>query len=122
MAGATKKDALLVVELARLGSQMVHPKARGWIWSDEFVSDADAFWSQYPPGSVEFDYVSGLAAWYETVATIWKHGLIDEGLLFDWLWVAGTWDRLGGILTSMRDQTPRLWENFEALANAQAGT
>jgi hypothetical protein len=122
MTEATKDDAHLVIELAQLGTQLVHPKARGWVWSDDFVSDGADFFEKYPPGSEEFDYVSSLAAWYETVATLWKRGLVNEELLFDWLWVAGMWDRLKSILLVMRDQgTPRLWENFEAMAEAQAG-
>jgi hypothetical protein len=119
MAG-TKEDAHLMIDLARLGTQMVHPEARGWIWSDSFVGDPEEFWQKHPPGSREFDYVSGMAAWYETVATVWKHGLLDEELLFDWLFVAGPWERLGPILVSMRESTPHMWENFEALAAKQA--
>jgi hypothetical protein len=121
MADPTHEDAQLVVQLAQLGTQMVHPQARGWIWSDEFVSDPQDFWETYPPGTVQFDYVSGVAAWYETVATLWKHGLLEERLLFDWLYVTGIWERLGPILLEMRKSTPQLWENFEALAKAQSG-
>jgi hypothetical protein len=119
MAEATIDDAQLVVQLAQLGTHMVQPQARGWVWSDEFVSDADEFYEKYPPGSVQFDYVSGLASWYETIGTLWKHGLVNQELLFDWLYVAGMWERLKPILVAMRRSTPQLWENFEALAEAQ---
>jgi len=119
MAG-TKEDAHLMIDLARLGTQMVHPQARGWIWGDSFVSDPKEFWEKHGPGTVEFDYVSGMAAWFETIGTVWKHGLLDEELLFDWLYISGLWDRLGPILVSMRDSTPALWENFEAMAQKQA--
>lgn len=121
MADPTHEDAQLVVQLAQLGTQMVHPQARGWIWSDSFVSDPEEFWEKHPPGTVEFDYVSGVAAYYETIGTLWKHGLLDEGLLFDWLYVAGMWERLRPILLKMRKDTPQLWENFEAMAEAQVG-
>ena|SRR5712691_8304863 len=123
MAEPTQDDAHLMIELAQLGSQMVDPKARGWIWSEEFVSDGAEFFEKYPPGTDEFNYVSSLAAWHETVATLWKRGLISEELLFDWLWVAGVWDKVKGILLAMREQagTPQLWENFEAMAEAQVG-
>jgi hypothetical protein len=119
MAG-TKEDAHLLIDLARLGTQMVDPKARGWIWGEAFVSDPEEFWEKHPPGTVEFDYVSGMAAWFETIGTIWKHGLLDEELLFDWLYISGLWDRLGPILVTMRESTPQLWENFEAMAKKQA--
>ena len=90
---ATKEDAQLVVQLAQLGGQMSDPKARGFIWGDRFVSDAKGFFEKYPPGTDEWNYVGGVAAWYETIGTLWKHGLLDEELLFDWLWVAGMWER-----------------------------
>jgi hypothetical protein len=61
-----------------------------------------------------------MAAWYETIGTIWKHGLLDENFLFDWLAITGIWERLSPILIAMREDTPQLWENFEAMAKAQA--
>ena len=120
MADATTDDAQLVVQLAQLGTQMAPANARGWIWSEDFVSDPDEFWEKYPPGSVEFGYVSGLASWYETVGSLWKHGLLNEELLFDWLYVSGVWERLKPILVAMRSSTPLLWENFEKMAEAQS--
>jgi len=122
MADPTHEDAQLVVvvQLAQLGTQMVHPQARGWIWSDDFTSDSQEFWEKHPPGTVGFDYVSGVATWYETVGTLWKHNLLEETLLFDWLYVTGMWERLKPILLEMRKSTPQLWENFEALAEAQS--
>jgi hypothetical protein len=117
---ATKEDAQLVVQLAQLGSQMADPKARGFIWGDSFIADAKGFFEKYPPGTQEWDYVGGVAAWYETIGTLWKHGLINEELLFDWLYVMGMWERLKPILLAMREFTPQLWENFEAMAETQA--
>lgn len=117
---ATKEDAQLVVQLAQLGTQMADPKARGFIWGPSFISDAKEFFEKHPPGSEEWNYVGGVAAWYETIGTLWKHGLISEELLFDWLWVVGMWERLKPILVAMRETTPQLWENFEAMAEAQA--
>jgi hypothetical protein len=117
---ATKEDAQLVVQLARLGTQMADPRARGFIWGPDFISDPKEFFEKHPPGSPEWDYVGGVAAWYETIGTLWKHGLIAEELLFDWLYIVGMWERLKPILVAMRESTPQLWENFEAMADAQA--
>ncbi len=117
---ATKEDAQLVVQLAQLGTQMADPNARGFIWGPSFISDAKEFFEKHPPGSAEWNYVGGVAAWYETIGTLWKHDLISEELLFDWLYVVGMWERLKPILVAMREATPRLWENFEAMAEAQA--
>jgi hypothetical protein len=121
MSEATRDDAQLVVQLAQLGTQMVPPEARGWIWSDNFVSDPDEFREKHPPGSREFGYVNAVATWHETIGTLWKHGLINEELLFDWLYVTGMWERLKPLLVAQRRNTPQLWENFEAMAEAQVG-
>jgi hypothetical protein len=56
----------------------------------------------------------------KTIGTLWKHGLINEELLFDWLYVGGMWERLKPILVAMRETSPQLWENFESMAEAQA--
>jgi hypothetical protein len=123
MAEPRYEDAQLVIQLAQLGSQMVDPKARGWIWSDEFVTDGAEFFEKFPPGTDGFNYVSSVAAWHETVATLWKRGLVNEELLFDWLSVRGIWERMKDVLVAMRERsgTPQLWENFEAMAEAQVG-
>ncbi len=118
---ATKEDAHLVVQLAELGTRMSDANARGFIWGPEFITDAKEFFEKYPPGSEGWNHVGGIASWYETIGTLWKHGLLDEDLLFDWLYIAGMWERLKPILLEMRTSTPLLWENFEAMAEAQTG-
>jgi hypothetical protein len=63
-----------------------------------------------------------VCTFFETVGTLHKQGLINEDLLFDWLWVAGPWDKLKGYALGQRQEAgvPELWENFEAMAVAQA--
>jgi hypothetical protein len=119
MADPTREDAMLLVQLAQLGSGL--GDARSFVWSEAFVSDADEFKEKYPLGSKESGYIPQLAGFFETVATLWKHQLISEELLFDWLAVTPVWERLKDILTAQREEagTPQLWENFEALAEAQ---
>jgi hypothetical protein len=57
----------------------------------------------------------------ETVATLVKNDLLDRDLVFDWLWMAGTWDRVGPAAVRAREQAgaPNLYENFEMLAAQQ---
>jgi hypothetical protein len=59
--------------------------------------------------------------WYETVGTLVKQGLLDRGLIHDWLWVAGVWDTCRGIAMGQREESgvAEMWENFEALAVSQ---
>ena len=52
-----------------------------------------------------------------------KHETLDRDLVLDWLWVGGMWDRVGPAAQRARERlgADALYENFEALAKAQAG-
>jgi hypothetical protein len=65
--------------------------------------------------------VNRILGYYETVGTLWKNRLINEGLLFDWLWVPASWDLVKGIAVGMRADAANagLWENFEAMAERE---
>lgn len=121
MAKPTREDAQLLIQIAQLYAQSKVGKASRWVWSDEFVSDYDEFKSKYPRGSKEFGYVQRIAGFFETVGAIWKHGLIDGKLLFDAAGAAPSWERVKGILLGQREEAgePALWENYEALAEAE---
>lgn len=120
---ATHEDAVLMVQLAQLYAQMDGMEAAGFVWSDDLPGTYEEFKAKCPPTSAESGYVRTVAAFNETVATLWKHELIDEALLTDWLAIHGTWERMKAILLGMREASgePRLWENFEALAARGAG-
>jgi hypothetical protein len=121
MAG-TKEDARLIVDLARLYIESESNKAAALFWSEDFPRNPEEFRQRYPLSSDEARQVFAALGFFETVATLWKHELIDGELLLDWLSVGGAWGRLREIALDMREQAgePRLWENFEALAQAQA--
>lgn len=123
MTKPTYQDATLLVQLAQWSSASGAQAATGWLWSDQFIPDFAEFVEKYPPGSDEFSKVSIVCGWFETVGTLYKQGLLNEELLFDWLAVYLMWDRLKGLALGWREQTgePRLYENFEALAKAQKG-
>jgi hypothetical protein len=108
MAG-THEDAVLVVELAKLGAMNGLAKAAGKIFADDFDPDA----AELSDPSVRI-----VLGWNETVATLVKNDLLSRDLVYDWLWVAGTWDRVGPAAVRARDAAgvPVLYENFEALA------
>ena len=67
MSKPTKDDANLMIQLLRWGAEEGVQDAMNWVWSDEFVSDYDAFIAKYPRGSKEygngeffFDYLKKL--------------------------------------------------------------
>ncbi len=121
MGMATHDDANLVTRLAELYFLGRIDEASNFAWSDRFVSSYGGFVKKYPPGTEEFRKLVGLCGWFETVGTLYKHGLLNHDLLFDWLAVAQTWDRVKGFALGMRKdrKVPRLWENFELMAKAQ---
>jgi hypothetical protein len=116
----TYEDANVMLRLV----QSWPTEASNWIHgaNDELMRDYEAFSAKYPPGSEEAGYVHTVLNWYETIGTLYKHGLINEDLLFDWLAVRGAWDELESHALHWREETgePRLYENFEAMAKAQA--
>lgn len=110
MAGA-REDATLLVELAKWGAMIDFGEASRKIWADEF--DPDAAEATDPE-------VQTALIFFETVGTLVKNGLLDRDLVYDWLWVAGVWERLAPAATRAREQsTPQMFENFEALAAGQ---
>jgi hypothetical protein len=54
----------------------------------------------------------------ETLGTLVKHDVLDRALITDLWWVPGIWARVrpAVLLTRERDNEPKLYENFEALA------
>jgi hypothetical protein len=54
----------------------------------------------------------------ESIATLTKHDLLSTKLVNDWLWIEGMWSRVGpaALKHRARFNEPRLYENFEALA------
>ena len=121
MAKPTYQDATLIIQMAQLGSEM--DTAKPWVWSDKFIPDFPEFIKKYPQGSEEYGNVMKIIGWMELLGTFYKHKLINEELLFDWLAVDLVWNRLKGFALGVREQAEdlRLYENFEALAKAEKG-
>jgi len=113
MSPATQEDANLLVQLAQWGAMINLGEAMGGIFGDEF--DPETAESHDPA-------VQTILAYGETVATLVKNNLLDQGLVLDWLWIAGMWDRVGPAAQRARGRlgADALYENFEALAGAQA--
>jgi hypothetical protein len=98
-------------------------EATNWLWSDQYIADYAKFVEKYPPGSEEHANASQICGWHETLGTLYKHGLFNEELLFDWLAVRLVWDRIEGFALGVREQlgNPKIYENFEAMAKTDEG-
>ncbi len=120
MAKPTYKDAALMLQLAQWASASGLNQASNWMWSDEFIPDYAQFREKYPLGSEGTLKASEICGYFETLGTLWKHGLLNEDLLFDWIAVSMVWNRIKDYALGVREQSgnPRLYENFQALAEA----
>ena len=111
MAG-THEDAMLMMELAKWGAMINLGEASGRIFADDF--DPEAAGPSDPA-------VRTVLQFGETVATLVKNDLLNRELVYDWLWLAGFWNRLAPIALRVREESgvPQMYENFEALAKGQ---
>jgi len=108
----SRDDASLMVELAKWGSMIGLAESSRAIWADDF--DPDAAQATDP-------HVQSTLLFHETIGTLVKNDLLDRDLVYDWLWVVGSWERVGPAALRARDKTgvAQLFENFEALASGQ---
>jgi hypothetical protein len=111
MAAPTRDDAFLMVELAKWGTAM----GLGDALVDVLGEDFDPEEADLSNASVRT-----ILQFMESVATLTKRDLLSAELVNDWLWVSGLWSRVGPAARRSRENfgEPRLYENFEALANA----
>jgi hypothetical protein len=121
MAKPTQDDAKIILELAKMAMQPELTEAFTWLLAEPPPADYERFKEKYPAGSREHRWADQICGFFETVGVLWKHELINEGLLFDWIWVGGPWNRLKGYALGLRKEfdNPRLYELFEALAAAE---
>jgi hypothetical protein len=116
-------DAQLVVQLAQLGTSMNIELGTSLLFSHRETGGLthELFKQTYATGSPESIAILNVLKWHETIGTLVKQGLLDRGLVLDWLWVAGAWETCQPIAMAQRAASgvPSLWENFEALAAGQ---
>jgi hypothetical protein len=57
----------------------------------------------------------------QAICALWRNGLFNEELLFDWLRIAGPWERIKGfaLAQSKAADNDSIYELFEAMAEAR---
>ena len=118
---ATQTDAQIVLQLAALANTAEWSRGMTILFSTDEPLTYEEYQARYPRESEDRGAVGSVLRWYETMATLVKHGLLDRGITYDWQSVNGMWERCAPIALGQRAASgePRLWENFEALAIAQ---
>jgi len=112
MAQPTREDATLMIQLAQWGTALGVDEALERIIAEDFDPDqADI---------MKDSAVRKLLQFGESIGTLTKHDLLSVELVNDWLWVEGLWSRVGPAALKARQKygEARLYENFEALAQA----
>ena len=118
----THEDAKIMLRLAEINALMNVPEAAAFIWGDDFAPEIKDFRAKFPAGSRETALVHRFLGWHETVGTLYRNGLINEDLLFDWLAVDLAWNRVKSFALAVRQESgePRMFENFEYMARRSA--
>jgi hypothetical protein len=120
MTHATHQDALLLVEIFNGPLGLRAADGMNLLWGYDKPPTYEQFIKDHPQGSEGQRDVNAVLNVNETIATFVKQGLLDRGLVYDLLWVAGAWDRCKAIALHYRKQSvPEMYENFEALAAGQ---
>ena len=119
--GATHEDAQLMLQLAALANTPLMEVGQRLLFGDDELTYA-RLTTEFGKGSEEFGGVMAVLRWHETLATLVKQGLLNRALVYDWLWLSGTWERCRDVALGQRAEygEPAMWENFEALAAGQA--
>jgi hypothetical protein len=120
MAKPTREDADILLRLAELSALSNLPAAAAYIWSDDFPTDFARFRAKFPRGKrgEEESLLRRYLAHWETACTLYRNGLFNEDLFFDWMDITVVWDRVRGYALGVRKEmeNPALYENFEYAA------
>ncbi|MFN2138217.1 MAG: hypothetical protein ACK2UK_19835 [Candidatus Promineifilaceae bacterium] len=121
MSEPTYDDANVVLQLAQWWAMAGINESTNYIYSDKFNRKFKKFIKKHPVGSKRFGEVLRVLGAYETVGALWRNGLLNEKLLFDWIAVRGLWNRVSDIALGMRELSgnPHIFEHFEAMAAAE---
>ena len=117
MAKPGYEDAQIVLKLM----DMWPAEESNWIWGGEFTPDPAEFEARHGGDDAAHAKIRGIINWYESIGALYKHGLLNEDLLFDWLAIDAVWDRVKSHALAIREESGNvhMYENFEAMANAQ---
>ena len=75
----------------------------------------DELLKKYPRGSEEFEHISNIMIFWETIGSLLKHGLLNEDLAFDTFLDAPPWSKVERFFKERRkkERSPLEGENIE---------
>jgi hypothetical protein len=115
-----RDDALFMMRF----DQLYRPSrlAKQFVWSAGLAATAAAgrFFDEYSLDSDERFHINEVATYFERLGSFWRAGIVPPDVALNWISADLYWDRIGSILIQARDifESPDLWRDFEALAEA----
>lgn len=119
MGQATHEQANLMLKLYELRREPRLRQARTWLVEQFSASSVEEVAKKYPPGSGENTNLRMTVSYWDMVASIVNHGLIDDELFFESNGEAWTvWERIRELMPAWRAlfKNPDLFANLEQLA------
>ena len=119
---ATQADAQLIVSL--IATPMAEHAFSGasLLFGRDTPLSYEQFQADYPVGTDGHRDINALLGFNETLGTFCKRGLLDAALVHDLYWISGMWKACEAVARGIRAKSgdERMYENFEALAAADA--
>jgi hypothetical protein len=114
-------DAELLLRLYELRREAKLRQAREWFENEFQAKSLEDFWLRWPMGCQENAFFRMVLGYWEMVASIVNHGLIQEEFFFEntaEFWVV--WEKIKHLAPALREKwnNPFLWSNLETLAGA----
>ena len=122
--GATRDDGAALIQLATLHAQLQVSAGLNVLWRSDFPNDPYTIDAWFAPGTDGRRGLEAVLAYFQTVGTLVRHGLLDPALCRDFARADLVWARIGPMALAERTRTgdETLWANFELLAAAHAST
>jgi hypothetical protein len=112
-------DAELLLRLYDLRREAKLRQAREWFENEFQAKTLEDFWLRWPLGCQENAFFRMVVSYWEMVASIVNHGLIQEEFFFEntgEFWPV--WEKIKHLAPALREnrKNPLLWSNLETLA------
>lgn len=112
-------DAELLLRLYDLRREAKLRQAREWMLREFRADSIEEFYQRFPAGTPENASFRMVVTYWDMVASVVNHGLINEEFFFEStseFWAA--WEKIKGLAPAWREKRKNslLWKNLEILA------
>lgn len=123
MSGASQQDAMVLLELGRVSAIRGMPSPLSWLSGAEFDRDYSSFRRKFPPGTEMYDTAMTIVQHFDSLGVLWKHGLVEEDLAYDWAPIELVWELIQGFVLGAREElrAPIFGAHFEMMARTEVG-